>query len=496
MPGPGITEDIFTLFKESPEDLVEDLRNDLLKETNLYVGKVPVGSEFPRNVGAEVTTYNLKSANYIYDAEWTPVEDKTCNDGCAPPPPILSPTAGYEEDVIRGQEIWVKSVTVCLDKLDLKLNPEKEVSKIMSEFTRNTRNILEEYTKHNYIANSDNKVLAIVGDDQLDSDGTCSCYSPSCVADIRNRGWQFGVRPSGVVDSRYVYVAVPPSEFPKIAELTLDTLEQAAVELSYLDSSQPFLEEGSSLMNVIIPDFSVTTRFEQYENITTSNSIAYGGGYDQLAKKYGVQKVFRGKFATTFDKFAWRGYPDEDYNSAITDPFDPNDPATWPRLKRIHPYREVDIENGEGIKAIPDPAYQTAPFAISVLFNSDVITIRPGFKNRNIGGASLGTPEYNYNGSIHWWNEATDSNPDREKGFWKARFWNAIERNYPDRGYAYLHRLDHRKVLYTNGCVIPASPCRTKLSNFCWHGLESGDAALNGTVGSNRGAGYHGFGWG
>lgn len=492
----AITEDIVgALFLDSPTELIENLRNDLLKKTSLYTSKVKVGPEYPRNVGASITTYALKSANYIYDAEWTPVTDKDCNDVSAPPPPVLSPTAGYEEDTIQGEEIWVKSVAVYLDKLDLKLNPEKEVSKIMSEFTRNTAYIQEEYVKHNLIHNSENKVLSLVSPDLLDGD-TCGCYNKTCIPDIRNTGWQFGIRTNGTIDSRYVYVAVPAYEFPRISELTLDTLEQAAVTLSYLDSSQPFLEEGSSMLNVIIPDHSITLRFEEYENITTANSIAYGGAYDRLARNYGVQKTFRGKYAVQYDKFAWRGYPDDTYNASIADPFDPNDPATWPRLKRIHPYYEVPINNGEGIKAIPDPAYQRAPFAISVLWNSDVITVRPGFKNRSMGGATLGTPEFNYNGSIHWWNEATDSNPNREKGFWQARFWNAIERNYPDRGFVYLHRLDHRVSLYTNTCAVPTAPCRQKLSNFCWTGLIEGDAELNGQVGSNRGAGYHGFGWG
>lgn len=476
--------------------IVDQVRDDFLKETNLYLGKVKTGPTFPKGVGATLTTRKLRSADFIYDAPWTPVEERDCGDDCGAPPPVLSPTAGYETDVIRTEEINIQSVSLCLDKIEMHDDPVKEVEKIANEFRRNIRYVNEEYVKYNYLANSDNHVLSLVGAGDLDSEGSCACYTPSCIADIRNRGWQFGVRDNGYIDTRYVYVAARPSEFAQIAELTLDTLEQAAVELSYLDSAQPFLEEGSTAFQVIVPDYSVGTRMEQYENITTFNSIAAGGGYDRLAKRYGVDKVFRSKFALSYDKFAWRGYPDEAYNAALTDPFDPNDPDTWPRLKRIHPYREIVIENGEGIRTVPDPAYQQAPFAISAIWNSDVIQIRPGWNNTSIGGASLAFPEYNYNGNVVWDNLRTTENPNGEKGFWRARFWNGVERLSPDRGYAYLHRLDHRKVLYTNGCAIPGAPCRTKLSNFCWHGLESGDAVLNGTPGSNRGAGPWGLNWG
>ena len=489
-------ENLFQIFRDSPQQIVDQMRDDFLKETNLYLSKVKTGPEFPKGVGATLKTRKLRSADFIYDAKWYPVEDKECGDDCGAPPPVLSPTAGYQEDVITTYEIPIQSVSICLDKIQMHQNPAQEIQKIRDEFIRNARYVNEEFVRFNYLANCDNRVVSLVAPSALDENGACNCYTKSCVVDHRTQGWQFGVRDNGYIDTRYVYVAVHPSEFPRIAELTLDTLEQAAVELSYADSSKPFLEEGSELLNVILPDYSVTTRFEEYENITTANSIAYGGGYAQLAKRYGVKRVYRDLVAVTYDKFAWRGYPDDEYNNALSAPFDPNDPDTWPRLKRIHPYKEVPIENGKGIKAVPDPAYRQAPFAISTIWNNDVIQIRPGFDNVGLGGASLARPEYNYHGNVIWDNIISRENPNGEKGFWRARFWNGVERLSPEYGYAYLHRLDHRQVIYTNGCAVPSAPCRQRLSNFCWHGLTSGDAALNGSVGSNRGAGPWGLNWG
>jgi hypothetical protein len=373
--------------------------------------------------------------------------------------------------------------------------PGDEIQILEDHLSRATRNFWEEFYRSRYIDNCDQKVVGFVSAESLASEDTCnSNVSKVCVPEINTlNGFEWARRPTGIIDERFIHVNCRVADLVRISDLGLDMLDMARIEMAAEDDNQPFLDEGIQLYDVILGDPKQNIRFGELENHLMDHVYSYGG-YDPkvLKREMGTQMVWRNAYSVRYDNGAARFFPDIAYNDALTEPYDPNNSETWPRLRRVFPWKPVKIASTDGqtswgIKHVRNPDYIYAPFVINTIFSRMVISSLSVPTAASIGKARVGGHDtrMSHDGQAKWINPDWPCNIYGNKGFFTLGFAAAIKPEYTEYGWAFLTRMDHRITLIGNPCALTQAACASRLSAYCYEGLAGGDAALNGTPGAN-----------
>jgi hypothetical protein len=328
-----------------------------------------------------------------------------------------------------------------------------------------------------------------------------------CAPDLRNEGWIFERRRNndgsfGEIDERYIRVNVAAADIPRISELTLDMLDEAAMELEYDDETKPAISDGIDLFDVMLAHNKMGVRFGETENQQMDQAMSYGGmDASMLKRKLGTKRVFRDMYSVRYDLYAVRLYPDTEYNTNVLPNFgayNPNNPQTWARFKRVFPYIPKEIQTrtdsvggapgGAGIKYVKNQNYIKAPFGISAIFSRNVIQGLSFPETNGYGSAQKMKPgtTLGYAGTAEWMNPDWECNENREFGFWKMRYGFGVKPLRPEFGWNWFHRIDHRVAMVGNSCPVPNAPCEEEVSPYCYQGMKGEFEELNGQRGANK----------
>lgn len=485
------------IFKEAGQYIDKKVQKKKFKVANTYWGKVPEIGSWPLHSGFRIKKTRLGAYGFgNHDVGWEPVDDAICESDLCKDPEVDRLQHGGFESVFFGLERFrINSDWICLDKLLVREIPEDEIAHLEDYLVKATRYFWEEFYRSRYIDACAQKVVALVPADALDGD-TCDCNGQGiCAPEINTEnGFVWERRSSGTIDERFIRVNVRVADITRISDFGLDMLDIAKIEMSYEDDNMPFLDEGIQLYDVIIGDHRQNIRFGEHENALMDRLHSYGG-YDPkvLSRKLGTQMVWRNAYSVRYDNAAARFFPDVEFNDALEDPFDPSDPDTWPRFRRVFPWKPVRITSTDGgtswgIKHVRNKNYIYAPFVINTIFSKMVISAMSMPTPKSIGKAKLAShaDRKSYDGIPKWINPDWPCNPYGEKGYFTMGFGAAIKPEFPEYGWAYLTRMDHRISLHGNPCVIEQADCQEKrLTAYCYAGLAGDDADLNGSPGMN-----------
>lgn len=493
---------IHDFFQEAEQYVDAKVIKKKHKVANAYWGKVVEDGEWPLHVGVRTKKTRLTAYGFgQHDVGWTPVTDGLCeSDLCADPDSDRIQHGGFEEIYYGPERFRINTDWYCLESLLYREMPEEELKHMEDHLSKATRYFHEEFYRSRYIDNCENKIIALVPSSALDGDTYDYQANTVCAPEIRNNGFIFERRSTGVLDERYIRVNCRKADIGRISDFGLDLLDIAKVELSMEDDNMPFLDQGVELYDVVLADPRQNIRFAQTENYLMDRVHSYGGYEPQMLKRLmGTQKVWRDSYSVRYDNGSARFYPDVDFNATLTDIYDPEDPETWPRFKRVFqtiPVR-VPTATGFGVKHVKNPDYIYAPFAINVIFSPKVITSLSLPTAKSVSKAKLGShaDRKSHDGMAKWMNPDWPCNPYGEKGFWTLGFGKAIRPEYTEYGYAYLCRMDHRVTLQGNACPIREASCVPRLTAYCYEGLSGGDADLNGTAGANRAVAIDNYGF-
>lgn len=490
------------IFKESEQAVDKQIIKKKFKVANAYWGRVREDGEWPRHSGARIKKTRLGAYGFgQHDIGWEPIDDAICqSDLCADPTTDRIEHGGFESLFFGPERFRISTDWICLDKLIFREMPEAEIQHLQDHLVKATRYFWEEFYRSRYIDACENKVLALVPQSLLDGD-TCACnVSNICTPEINTEnGFVWARRPTGTIDERFIYVNCRVTDIPRISDLGLDMLDIAKIELSHEDDNMPWLDEGIQLFDVLVADPRQNIRFGETENHLMDRAMSYGG-YDAqtLKRKIGTERVWRDSYSIRYDRHAARFFPDKAYNDALLlagTIYNPGDPTTWPRFKRVFPWKPqkitvtnpIDGTHSFGIKHVKNKNYIYAPFAISTIFSPQVISTMSVPTAASIGGARLSenASRKSHDGVAKWFNPDWPCNPYGEKGFWTLGFAAAVKPEYTEYGYAFLTRLNHSISLQGNPCAIGEADCVKRLSAYCYNGLTGDDADLNGTPGAN-----------
>jgi len=320
----------------------------------------------------------------------------------------------------------------------------------------------------------------------------------SCAPDLKDQGFLFERRPTedgsiGEMDENYLRVNVDPSALGDISELTLDMLDVANERLSYEEEAYFSGADGKiGLLNVVLAHSKMGSRLAQTEDVDMSNAISQSGyKAETLRKVLNTKLIFRETYSVTYDPHSMRFYPDDDFNDNVLPTFgqyNPLNPQTWPRLKRVFAYRPV-LAGTAGIKYVFNDAFRLAPFGISTILTPRVIESQSFPDVQGVGSARK-KGNLGYAGTAEWMNPDWPCNEDREMGFWKMRYGVAIKPWLIEEGYSFLHRIDQRIRLIKNGCPLPSVACDTDVSAYCYAG--TGGSTADAIATENRPTAFHG----
>ena len=486
-------------FKQSEQQLSDSLIKYKAKISNAYWGKVRSGGAFPKASGTEIKIVKL-GRSLINPPRWQGVTDTLCNtNACANPEQELI-HMGFEEDSYSLARTAFRTDWICIDSTVFREMAPTELANFEDNIRLSVRYCWEEFSRSRYIHFCQNKVVALMDDDDL-TDGCCDTLKAKCTAsniDTDSFRWARYAKldgSDGEINENYVFVKVNPTKIANIAELSLDMLDEALIDLESEDDNMPFIGEGIDLFDVVLAHPRMGNRFVQQEDRRMNNAMSYGG-YDaaMLKRTLGTKGVFRDHYSVRYDAHSARFYPDEEYNNALVAQggyaFDESDPETWPRFVRVYRYRpQASSVEGGGIIWVPNKEnYQRAPFAISTIFSPNVIAQESYPEITGIGSAQKAGvgKSHTYAGNAVWHNPDWQCNEDRNKGFWKVHMGAAMRPIKPEFGYAYFHRIDHRIRLQANCCALPSKTCHAPVSPYCYDGVGSDEADLNGTFGQVR----------
>lgn len=491
------------IFKEAEQAVDKTIIKKKFKVANAYWGRVRQDGQWPLHSGARIKKTRLTAYGFgQHDQGWEPIDDAICqSDLCSDPAVDRLEHGGFESIFFGPERFRINSDWICLDKLLVREMPEQEIAHLEDYLAKATRYFWEEFYRSRYIDNCENKVLALVPQSILDGD-TCACNVANiCQPEINTEnGFAWERRATGVVDERYIRVNCRITEIERIADFGLDLLDIAKIELSHEDDNMPWLDDGVQLFDVLIADPRQNIRWGETENHLMDRAASYGGYEASMLKRLiGTERVWRDSYSVRYDRHAARFFPDKAYNEALVATegyvYDPNDPDTWMRFKRVFPWKpkKVTVTNPAdgtsswGIKHVKNRNYIYAAFAINVIFSPQVISAMSFPTAMSVGKAKLSSTaeRKSLDGVAKWINPDWPCNPWGEKGFWSLGFAAAIRPDYTEYGWAFLTRMNHSVSLQGNPCAIGEADCVKRLSAYCYDGLAGGDADLNGTPGAN-----------
>lgn len=476
-------------FKQSEQTVSKDLIKKKFKVANAFWGKVDDSGSFPRNSGTTIKGIRLGRVGVTNEHGWDGVSDNLCETNMCEElcPEVLS--NGFEEYTYSLIRRCVRTDWICINSLVLREMPEEELAHFESGIQNASRYLWDECYRSRYYDMCGNKFVVLVDPGIVGADGACDCYSKSCAPDIRTDGYIFERRKNkdgtfGEMDERFLRVNVSPMDIPAISEITLDMLDEASAQLEYDDENRPALSDDIDLFDVVLAHNRMGTRLAEQEDQQMNNAMSYGGHNAQfLQRKLGTKKVFRDKYSIRYDLHAPRFYPDVEYNTNVLPNFgayNPLNPQTWPRFKRVFAYMPVRAQKA-GIKYVINPGYRWAPFGLSSIYSPMVIK---GLQFPDIDGIrsarkkSPGT-ELRYAGTATWYNPDWKENENREYGFWKLRFGIGIKPLHTEFGFSWFHRIDHRIATQFNCCPIRPAACIEDVSPYCGMNTQGEDGFDN-----------------
>lgn len=475
-------EQLNTLFIEAQQQVTNDLISRKWNPTNGYYGKTNDGGRFPLNSGTTIKGYELGRVTIPQGQGWRPVEDALCaTNACDFDPEVMhSGSDEYQFSLIATD---VRTDWVCLASLALRAMPGKEIAKLEDGMRAANQRIQDELRRSRYLMLGLHKIVNTVDAVTVDLPGGGTVDLPaedyqSCTDNSLDNAYVFEQRANGEMDENHVRVCVLPSKISYISEMTPDMADSAKRLLQY-DASEGAATVAKVLYDLLLPDGKISGRMAKMENAEMDNAATYGG-YNMLDLRqgWGIERVIR-DYATRQDVYGMRFFPDTATNAGLDDEsFDLNDPSTWPRFNRVHPYKYVKALIG--VKAVPDPDYDKAPFGISTILNPRVMEVM-SFPNTMSVGSGKVVGGYGFDGTANWVNPDWECNLTREKGFWMMRFRAAIRPDYANEGFSWFHRLNHRMALRGNQCAIPTRVVPDDVTPYCYEGLGGSVNSGNGS---------------
>lgn len=491
------------IFKEAEQAVDKSIIKKKFKVANAYWGRIRQEGTWPLHSGARIKKTRLTAYGFgQHDVGWEPIDDAICqSDLCSDPTIDRLEHGGFESVFFGPERFRINSDWICLDKLLLREMPEDEIAHLEDYLSKATRYFWEEFYRSRYIDACENKVLALVPQSLLDGD-TCACnVSNICQPEINTQnGFVFERRPTGTIDERFIRVNCRVEDIGRISDFGLDLLDIAAIELSHEDDNMPWIDEGVQLFDVVISDPRQNIRWGETENHLMDRAMSYGGYNSQdLRRLIGTERVWRDRYSVRYDRHAARFFPDTAFNNALVEEgtiYDPADPETWPRFKRVFPWKPqkvavtspADGSTAWGIKHVKNRNYIYAPFAINTILSPKVISSMSFPTAMSVGGAKLSdkASRKSHDGVAKWVNPEWPCNVYGEKGFWTLGFAAAIKPEFTEYGYCFLTRLNHSVSLQGNPCAIGEADCVKRLSAYCYEGMTGDDESLNGTMGMNK----------
>lgn len=473
---------------------------------NSYWGKVDDSGTFPSNSGTQIKGIRLPRIGISNEHGWDSVADSLCaTTACEEKCPEVIHN-GFEEFFYSIVKRCIRTDWLCLNALVFREMPDEEIAHFEQGMREATRYVWDEAYRTRYLDFCANKILPVVEAGDITGD-TCDCMATKCNPDLRCDGWIFERRRNqdgsfGEIDERFLRVNCSVAELPRIGEMTLDMLDEAAAELEYDDETKPALSEGIDLFDVALAHNKMGTRFAEQENQQMDQALSYGGfKADMLKRTLGTKRVFRDTYSCRYDLYAVRAYPDDDYNTNTLPSFgaySSTNPQTWARMKRVFAYIPKTIATrtdapggapgGAGIKYVKNIAFMKAPFGITAIFSKNVIQGLSYPESNGYGSAHKVKPgtTLGYAGTAEWMNPDWECNENREFGFWKMRYGFGVKPLRPEFGWNWFHRIDHSVAMKGNCCAVPATPCEDEASPYCYNGMVGEFTALNGQPGANK----------
>lgn len=454
-------EEVDTYFREGREYFNETYVKKLA-QTSTYFTRVKE-STWPLNSGTTQKGFRFGRGFFDPTKPWNKVVSERCaaNSCDSNPEKIIRPgTDSYSFELIKKELItdWI-----CVEDLMYRLLPVEEIMQFEQSNAKITRTVHEEIVRTTFIGAAGHKWGALVNEDNEYCGITDDDFFFMAQFDPDTTGGQTGY------DSRYIYVKASRDDLSRVARLGLAMLDDALTDLGDEDESfrLDLNAQGVQALDIIVPEQKVARQiwFESREMAGFNPSSAgWDTNFGQLA--LGKARVV-GDYAFGFDGSAWRGNEDSTYNAALAT-FDENDTATWPRIVRVMKYIEEPTEIG--YHYIPNRAYRTADFGVSIMWNNDAI-----HKWRNpswTGSGEVQMASQNYSGDFEWRRPDWECNRKRKMGFFDAEFRLAMQVKDPTVMHVFLHRLDHSRTMTTSPCPVQAYVPPVAIDVYVCQGLQ------------------------
>lgn len=419
---------------------------------------------WPLNSGTQQRGFRFGRGFFDPTKPWRTIQSERCaQDSCdSQPEKVIRPgTSSYFWDLLRKE---LESQWFCVEDLMYRLLPVEEVMQFEATNAIITKTVHEEFSRSSFIGGSGHKWGAFVGEEGE----VCE------VAD--DEFWQmdsFTGEGEGGFDTRYIYVKCEVADLANIAYLSLDTLEEALVDLAQEDESYrlELKENGIEALEIIVPEPRVARKMHMLGKSS--------GGYwpadtdfdrNLTALKLAVARVI-GDYAIGYDNKAYRYNVDTAYNTALEAQmgyaFDPDDRATWPRLVRVPNYIEQPTEIG--YEYVPNRSYKYADFGLSVCWIPKAIQ-----KWRNPSWTGTGDVQMdarNYSGEWDFRRPDWECNRKRKNGFFEAEFRLGMQIIDPTIMHSFLHRLDHTRNFTGSSCPLKTYTPPTAIDNYVCQGV-------------------------
>jgi len=467
-----------TIFKKAEQKVSKRLIKKRTRPSNIYWGKIKDDGTFPMHSGTSIKGVRLGRIHVENDLGWSGIDGGTyCStDACVPKVPEVIRT-GFEEYYWSLALKEIRTDWICLKELVFREMPEEEMAHLEQGLQDATRYVWEEFYRSRYNHMCGHHLVSVVDAADIVSPGAGDVLTHKCFPDIRDGAWIFEYRQrkgaDDEIDENHIRVNINPADIGLVSELTLDLLDEATTSLVYEDEAYFAGEAGIDLLDVVLCETKMGIRMAEQENTLVANAMSYGSfDAQQLKRRLGTKKVFRDQYSVRYDPYGMRWYPDTEFNELTLSEagaYNPNNPQTWPRFVRSHPYVPV-YAGTAGIKFIVNPDYKHAPFGISTILTPRVIESQ-GFPDKLTYGKAKSLDGAGYSGTVEWRNPDWKENENRDKGYFKMRFGAAIKPFKIEEGYSWFHRIDHRVALKGNPCSIPLAPCNEEVLPYCTPGV-------------------------
>lgn len=454
-------EDVDTYFREGREFFNETYVKKLA-QLSVYFSRVSE-STWPMNSGTSQKGFRFGRGFYDPTKPWRLINSKRCetNSCDLQPERITRPdTESYFWELMKKEMMtdWF-----CVEDLMYRLLPVEEIMQFEAQNAIITRSVHEELIRNSYVGASGHKWLALVNEDNeyCEPTGDDMWFMPE----------HEGEGESGF-DSRYIYVKLPATELGNVALLSLDMLDDALIDLG--DEDEAFRvdlrDAGVLKMDIIVPDARVGRKL--FRQAKENEGWWYTDvDFDKTMSdlRLGRPRTI-GDYTFSYDNNALRYNADTAWNDPATGgpagtglpAFDENDTTTWPRLVRVMRY--VQVQSEIGYKWIPNKAYRSADFGISIHWMNDAL-----HKWRNpswTGTGKVQMDSQNYAGDFEWMRPDWECNMLRKQGFFIGQFRLAIQVKDPTIMHSFLHRLDHSKQFTGSPCPVQTYVVPTPIEVF------------------------------